>query len=132
MPEAGAAPGAVRVRNKCSPEQEEGAGGALDEQAHTGSHSNGEQKSPTSWSQSERLGKLSLATTSQPDEWLRGTLSAILSRTANRENAFYRLTAEEHCLGRSEQPGTEPEVPFGEKLVSITRGNLKTTSAFFF
>lgn len=37
-------------------------------------------------------------------QWLRGTLSTILSGTANRAKAFHRLTAQEHCLGRSEQP----------------------------
>lgn len=56
MPEAGAAPRAGRVLNNLPPEQEEGAG-ALDEQTHTGSGFNEEQKSPTPRSQSERLGK---------------------------------------------------------------------------
>lgn len=40
-------------------------------------------------------------------QWLRGTLSTILSGTANRAKAFHRLTAEEHSLGRTEQP--EPD-----------------------
>lgn len=80
----------------------------MDEQAHTGSNGNREQKKSHPSVRLRGRANTALGQNKIDRQRLRGTLSTILSRTANRANAFYRL--EERCLGLREQPGTGPEV----------------------